>query len=314
MECQAVDNPPPSGPPVPTDDHLNHPELQYLSLIRLLLVHGTLRPDRTGTGTLSLFCPPPLRIPLSLAAFPLLTTKRVSFTNIREELLWFLSGCTDANALDAKGVKIWKANGSREFLDARGLTHYREGDLGPIYGWQWRHFGAEYRGCDASYEGEGVDQIQWLVKEMKEDPFSRRLILSAWNPKDLPSMALPPCHVMAQFHISNTTPRRLSCHLYQRSADLGLGVPYNVASYALLTIMLAQVCELELGELIHTMGDAHVYTDHVEGLKVQLTREPRPWPTLEVKQRRESMEVWQSEDFAMTGYKPWPKIDLKMSV
>ncbi|OZJ05858.1 hypothetical protein BZG36_00864 [Bifiguratus adelaidae] len=262
----------------------NFEEQQYLSLTKHIIESGQHRADRTGTGTLSIFAPPQLRFSLADNVFPLLTTKRVFFRAVVEELLWFIKGDTNSNHLAEKGIKIWDGNGSREYLDKVGLAHREQGDLGPVYGFQWRHFGAEYVDCHTDYVGKGVDQLLQVIDKIKTNPSDRRIILSAWNPKDIPSMALPPCHMFCQFYVSTPTesaPKRtLSCLLYQRSCDMGLGVPFNIASYALLTRMIAQVTGLLPGEFIHTMGDAHVYVDHIDALNQQLERTPRPFPTL----------------------------------
>ncbi|KDD73326.1 thymidylate synthase, partial [Helicosporidium sp. ATCC 50920] len=250
-----------------------HEEQQYLDLISEAISQGVPRGDRTGTGTLAVFGRT-MRFNLR-HSFPLLTTKRVFWRGVVEELLWFLAGSTDANRLKAKGVGIWDGNGSRAFLDSLGLQHREEGDLGPVYGFQWRHFGAAYADMHADYAGQGVDQVADLVHRIKTNPCDRRLLLCAWNPTAIPQMALPPCHVLAQFFVARG---ELSCSMYQRSADLGLGVPFNIASYALLTRMLAQVCGLRPGEFFHVLGDAHVYANHVEPLKEQLQNQPRCFP------------------------------------
>lgn len=236
-------------------------------------------------------------------------------------------------ALSKKGVKIWDGNGSREFLDNLGLTHREVGDLGPVYGFQWRHFGADYVDAKTDYTGQGVDQLQRIIHTLRTNPYDRRLILSAWNPKDLPQMVLPPCHMFAQFYVSyprsreeaqdaekeeegSTKPKgHLHCQLYQRSCDMGLGVPFNIASYALLTHMLAHVCDLVPGSLTHVMGDAHVYLNHVDALKIQLDREPRDFPELEIKREKNgSIDCWQAEDFVIKGYNPHKTIAMEMSV
>lgn len=240
-------------------------------------------------------------------------------------------------------MRIWDGNGSREFLDGLGLTHREVGDLGPVYGFQWRHFGAEYVDANTDYTGKGVDQLEQIVHKLRTNPYDRRLILSAWNPADLGKMVLPPCHMFAQFYVSY--PRRrakeeekgqnglangngvdveegqekpkghLHCQLYQRSCDMGLGVPFNIASYALLTHMLAHVCDLVPGSLTHVMGDAHVYLDHVDALKTQLEREPRPFPDLEIaRDKGGSIDGWTLEDFVIKGYEPHKAIAMKMSV
>lgn len=352
-------------PPSQTTDQ-SHEEYQYLNLIRRILEDGEHRPDRTGTGTLSLFAPPQLRFALSrpnpnspsnpdtrIPILPLLTTKRVFLRAVVAELLWFVSGCTTSRPLSEAGIHIWDGNGSREFLDKLGFTQREEGDLGPVYGFQWRHFGAEYTDCHADYTGQGVDQIKEIVRKLKEAPYDRRIILSAWNVADLNKMALPPCHMFAQFYVSypdaargtsalkgndppseNPTaghvslaveqdtpapkPRgHLSCVLYQRSCDMGLGVPFNIASYALLTHMLAHACDLVPGEFIHTMGDAHVYLDHVDALREQLTRHPREFPGLNILRADRGAGVvdgWVPEDFQVLDYKPLGGIRMKMSV
>ncbi|MCJ1253762.1 Thymidylate synthase [Lignoscripta atroalba] len=316
-----------------------HEELQYLDLIRNILVNGEHRPDRTGTGTKSLFAPPQLRFSLSRAPanpseplvpiLPLLTTKRVFIRAVIAELLWFISGSTSSLPLSEAGIKIWDGNGSREYLDSVGLTHREVGDLGPVYGFQWRHFGAEYVDSKTDYTGQGVDQLAEVIDKLKNRPYDRRIVLSAWNPADLTKMALPPCHMFAQFYVSfprssnhangnaEETKSRgvLSCQLYQRSCDMGLGVPFNIASYALLTHMLAHVCDLTPGTFIHTMGDAHVYLDHVDALNVQLEREPRGFPELSIqKQPGCSIDGWKADDFEIKNYKPHQGIAMKMSV
>ncbi|CCE83884.1 Piso0_004480 [Millerozyma farinosa CBS 7064] len=311
----------------------NAEEQAYLDLCQRIIDEGEHRPDRTGTGTRSLFAPPQLRFDLSDDKFPLLTTKRVYSKGIIHELLWFINGCTDAKKLTAKGVKIWEGNGSREYLDSIGLSHRREGDLGPVYGFQWRHFGAEYVDCDADYSGKGFDQLNEVVRRLKTNPYDRRIIMSAWNPPDLSKMALPPCHVFCQFYVSfpSKTPQsstskqakteqrpKLSCLLYQRSCDMGLGVPFNIASYALLTKIIAHVVDMDCGEFIHTMGDAHLYLDHIDAIKEQMTRTPRTFPKLRIKEDRKSeiksVDDFLFEDFEISDYEPYPPIKMKMSV
>ncbi|KAK5781293.1 thymidylate synthase PWA37_004726 [Arxiozyma heterogenica] len=296
----------------------NKEEDQYLQLCQRIIEEGEFRPDRTGTGTYSLFAPPQLRFDLSNGKFPLLTTKKVFTKGIILELLWFIAGCTDGNKLSEQGVKIWDGNGSREYLDKLGLTDRKVGDLGPIYGFQWRHFGAKYKTCDDDYSGQGVDQLKDVIWKLKNNPYDRRIIMSAWNPPDFPQMALPPCHVFSQFYVNfpkepNKKPR-LSCLLYQRSCDMGLGVPFNIASYALLTIMIAHITDMEPGEFIHTMGDAHVYRDHIDALKEQIRREPRPFPTLKINRKVDSIDDFKFEDFEICDYNPHPRIQMTMSV
>ena len=328
----------------------SHEEYQYLDLITRILETGEHRPDRTGTGTLSLFAPPQLRFSLSkphpstpsdpntrIPILPLLTTKRVFLRAVTTELLWFVAGSTSSKPLSEAGIHIWDGNGSRSFLDNLGFISREEGDLGPVYGFQWRHFGAEYEDCHANYEGKGVDQIVEIVHKLKTNPYDRRIILSAWNVADLKKMALPPCHMFAQFYVSYPDAPRgaaalkaqsngnghvkskghLSCVLYQRSCDMGLGVPFNIASYALLTHMFAHACDLVPGELIHTMGDAHVYLDHVEPLEEQLKRMPRDFPELNIKRDDRgsgNMDGWKLEELEVVGYKPHAGVKMKMSV
>jgi len=298
-----------------------HEEYQYVNLIRRVLDTGDVRPDRTGTGTLSIFAPPSFRFSLADSTLPLLTTKRTFLRGIVEELIWFIRGSTDSKLLSEKGVKIWDGNGSKEFLEKRGLGHRREGDLGPVYGFQWRHFGAKYEDCDQDYAGEGVDQLKECIRKIKEDPTDRRIILSAWNPADIPQMALPPCHMMCQFYVhlppANALPEtkpKLSCLMYQRSADLGLGIPFNIASYALLTHMIAHVSGTDPHELVIQLGDAHVYRDHVDALEIQLKREPRPFPKVRFQRSLDDIDQFTSEDIVVEGYNPHPTIAMKMSV
>ena len=284
----------------------NHEEQQYLGLLRKIINSGTKRPDRTGVGTFSIFGAQ-MRFSLRYGVIPVLTTKRVHWKAVAEELFWFIRGCTNAKALAAKKVNIWNANASRDFLDKRGLQHYEEGDLGPIYGFQWRHFGARYVDCNTDYTGQGVDQLQEVIKTLRTDPFNRRIVMSAWNPLDLDKMALPPCHVLTQFFVNDQM--ELSCQLYQRSADMGLGVPFNIASYSLLTHMIAQQTGLKPGEFVYTIGDAHVYLNHVDALEEQLLREPRPFPILRIKRDNVAdIEDYQYEDFELINYNPHAKI------
>lgn len=287
-----------------------HDEYQYLELVKQVIEHGDKRVDRTGVGTLSSFGAMQ-RYNLSKNILPLLTTKRVFIRGVIEELLWMISGSTNSKDLEAKGVHIWDANGSRAFLDNLGFTDRIEGDLGPVYGFQWRHSGAQYKDATTDYTGQGIDQLKNVIDTIKKNPADRRMLMCAWNPSDLNKMALPPCHCLAQFHVANN---RLSCLLYQRSADMGLGVPFNIASYALLTHMIAHITGLEAGQFVHTTGDTHVYLNHVEPLKKQLERDPRPFPTLRFARKIESIDDFKYEDFIIEGYNPHPKIDMQMAV
>ncbi|XWS40058.1 hypothetical protein CRYUN_Cryun18bG0108000 [Craigia yunnanensis] len=250
-----------------------HEEYLYLKMVQDIISDGNLKDDRTGTGTLSKFgCQ--MRFNLR-KTFPLLTTKKVFWRGVVEELLWFISGSTNAKVLQEKGIHIWDGNASRDFLDSIGLTDREEGDLGPVYGFQWRHFGARYTDMHADYTCQGFDQLLDVINKIKNNPNDRRIILSAWNPSDLKLMALPPCHMFAQFYVANG---ELSCQMYQRSADMGLGVPFNIASYSLLTCMIAHVCDLVPGDFIHVLGDTHVYSTHVRPLQEQLQKLPKPFP------------------------------------
>lgn len=270
-------------------------EVQYLDLIDLV-AKAPRRPTRNG-DVLSLFAPPQMRFDLSDGVIPLLTTKKVSFKNVALELLWFLSGSTDAKILEAQGVSIWRGNSSREYLDSIGLTDYVEGEVGPSYGFSWRHWGADYPlGYDL-----GIDQIAEAVRQIKEDPYSRRIIITAWNPSTLGDVALPPCHAFFQFYV--TTDGRLNCQLYQRSGDVGLGVPYNIASYSLLTIMMAYVTDLRPGEFIHVLGDAHIYVEHIKALKEQRDRWPYRFPRLSIRPGTvKDLFTMKYEDLILDGY------------
>jgi dihydrofolate reductase/thymidylate synthase len=290
-------------------DKYLHEEYHYLNLIDEIMRKGITMDDRTGVGTVSIFGTM-MRFDLR-TSFPLLTTKRVFWRGVVEELLWFVRGDTNGKHLSDKGVKIWDGNGSREFLDKRGLSHREEGDLGPVYGFQWRHFGAKYVDMHTDYAGQGVDQLAECIRKIKEDPTDRRIIMSAWNPADLALMALPPCHMFCQFYVANG---ELSCLMYQRSCDVGLGVPFNIASYSLLTCMIAQICGLKPGDFVHQMGNTHVYSNHVEPLKTQLARTPRPFPVLRVNPDVKDIDSFQASDFELSGYNPHGKIAMDMAV
>lgn len=212
-----------------------------------------------------------------------------------------------------KGIHIWDGNGSREFLDSRGLTNREEGDLGPVYGFQWRHFGAKYKDMHTDYTGQGVDQLAECIRKIVDNPEDRRIIMSAWNPADLDQMALPPCHMFCQFYV-DTERNEVSCHMYQRSADMGLGVPFNIASYALLTHIVAHVTGRKPGELVHTIGDAHIYLNHVDALKEQLKRKPRDFPTLKINPEKKDIDDIVFDDLEVVGYNPHKAIKMKMAV
>ena len=284
-----------------------HSEFQYLDLLQKVLTQGKTRNDRTNTGTISLFGE---RIEFDLDPFPLLTTKRVFWRGIVEELLWFLRGSTDAKQLQQKNIHIWDGNSTRDFLDKRGLTEYQVGELGPVYGFQWRNFGASYQGCHIDYSKKGVDQIEYVIDQIKNNPISRRILCSAWNPADLDKMALPPCHIMFQFYVDG---KKLNCQMYQRSADLFLGLPFNIASYGLLTYIIAQRTNLEPGKLSICIGDAHIYKNHVEACLTQLSRDPKEFPKLRITRHPDKIGDYTIDDFIIDGYKPNKRISAPMS-
>ena len=262
---------------------------QYLDLLQHVLDNGTDKSDRTGTGTRSVFG---YQMRFNLAdGFPVLTTKKLHLKSIIHELLWFLSGDTNIRYLKENGVRIWD-----EWADENG-------DLGRVYGAQWR----SWRGAN----GETVDQIANVVRQIRQTPDSRRLIVSAWNPAEVDDMALPPCHALFQFYVANG---KLSCQLYQRSADIFLGVPFNIASYALLTMMMAQVCGLQAGEFVHTLGDAHLYQNHLEQARLQLTREPRALPRMHINPDVRDIFAFKFDDFTLSDYDPHPHIKAEVSV
>ncbi|KAL7531730.1 hypothetical protein ACHAXR_004202 [Thalassiosira sp. AJA248-18] len=299
---------------IPEGPEINPEEMQYLDICRDIIENGVKRGDRTGTGTMSKFGVQ-MRYSLRDDTLPLLTTKRTFWRGVAEELLWFVKGSTNANELAEKNIHIWDGNGSREFLDSRGLQHRGEGDLGPVYGFQWRHFGAEYKDMNTDYSGQGVDQLADCIEKIINNPEDRRIIMSAWNPKDLDAMALPPCHMFAQFYV-DTEKNEVSCQMYQRSADMGLGVPFNIASYALLTHMIAKVTGRKAGDFVHSIGDAHVYLNHVDALKEQLERKPRAFPKLKFKEGKKYNDIdgFEFDDFEVVGYKPHKTIKMKMAV
>ena len=262
---------------------------QYLDLLQEIMDKGVVKSDRTGVGTKSIFGHQ-MRFDLS-EGFPLLTTKKVHLRSIIHELLWFISGDTNIGYLHDNKVTIWD-----EWADANG-------DLGPVYGKQWRSWQAP--------DGRSIDQLSEVIETIKKNPDSRRMIVCAWNPSDVDKMALPPCHCFFQFYVADG---RLSCQLYQRSADTFLGVPFNIASYALLTMMIAQVCGLQPGEFVHTTGDTHIYLNHFDQVREQLSREPRPLPTMRLNPEVKSIFDFKYEDFTLEGYDPWPAIKAPVAV
>lgn len=262
---------------------------QYHDLLNHVLAHGHVKTDRTGTGTTSVFG---YQMRFNLAeGFPLLTTKKVHLKSIIHELLWFLQGNTNIAYLKEHGVKIWD-----EWAD-------HQGNLGPVYGYQWRNW--------PKPDGTHIDQIAQVIQQIKQTPDSRRLIVSAWNVADVERMKLPPCHAFFQFYVADG---KLSCQLYQRSADIFLGVPFNIASYALLTMMVAQVCHLQLGDFVHTLGDAHIYSNHMDQVREQLTRSPRGLPTMRINPAVEDIFAFKFEDFSLENYDPYPAIKAPVAV
>jgi len=262
---------------------------QYLHLMRHVMETGTQKHDRTGTGTISVFG---YQMRFNLQdGFPLVTTKKLHLKSIIHELIWFLSGDTNIKYLKENGVRIWD-----EWADA-------DGNLGPVYGYQWRSW--------PTPDGGHIDQITQVINQIKNNPDSRRIIVSAWNVADVNKMALPPCHNMFQFYVADG---KLSCQLYQRSADIFLGVPFNIASYALLTMMIAHVCGLQCGDFVHTLGDAHLYNNHLDQTRLQLTRDPRPLPTMKINPDVKDIFQFKFEDFTLENYDPWPHIKGEVAV
>jgi thymidylate synthase len=289
-------------------------EQAYLKLVEECISDGDYRIDRTKVGAYSLFGRQ-LEFNLEGGTLPLLTTKKMFVKGILKELLWIMKGQTNSKILDKDGVKFWNDNSTRQFLDSRGLHNYEEGDLGPIYGFQWRYAGKEYPGCEGS---KGIDQLQEVVEQLKTNPTSRRMIICSWNVAQLNQMALPPCHCLVQFYVRNNT--YLDCQLYQRSADIGLGVPFNIASYSFLMYVLAKWTNLTPGRFVHTFGDVHVYSTHVEALREQIARQPHSFPTVEFTGEfsLEDLENVTSEEwcdsFVIRGYKAHPIINMPMAV
>ena len=287
-----------------------HPEKQYLNLIEELLQEGNLETGRNGNTYCNIGSA--MYFSLENNTVPILTTKKVAVKTCLKELLWFIRGNTNNELLTQHGVHIWDANASEEFLKSRNLD-YQQGDLGPVYGHQWRFFNAEYKDCHENYSGQGIDQLQSVINDLKdpEKRFSRRHVVSAWNPCQLDEMALPPCHVLFQFHV--TRKNKLSCTLYQRSGDVGLGVPFNILSYSALTCLIAKHCSLEPYEFIYYLGNTHIYEEHVDSLKEQIKRTPFEFPKLNIKEVRENIDDYELDDFVITDYKYHEKIKMKMN-
>lgn len=289
----------------------NPDEQAYLETIKKIMKDGFKKNDRTGTGTIGLFGLT-LRYNLLENTLPLLTTKRTAFAIILKELLFFIKGQTNNKILTDQNVNIWTDNCTEEFFKKYGINR-PAGDLGPIYGFQWRHFGAKYKSCFDDYQNQGIDQLRNLIEGIKKDPYGRRHIVSAWNPTCINEMALPPCHTLFQVLISDN---QLSMILYQRSGDIGLGVPFNIASYSILAKIIAYMTGYEAKEFIHFIGDAHIYSNHIEPLKEQIKREPFDFPKLKISPKRkiEKIEDFEFEDFELIDYQHHGFIQMKMAI
>jgi len=297
----------------------NLEENTYLDLLSKILTVGSIRDDRTGTGTKSIFGTQ-LRFSLENNQIPMLTTKKMFSKGIIEELLFFLRGETDTKLLEAKGVNIWKGNTSREFLDKRGLSHLPEGDMGKGYGFQWRKFGEDKSDPAIAptrwslFNFEGVDQLKLLIEGLKSDPYGRRHIITAWNPQQLSEMALPPCHILVQFYVDNG---KLSSQFYMRSVDTFLGLPFNILSYAILTRIIAATVDMEAKEVIFVGGDTHIYQNHTDQVNEQISREPFSFPTMLISKKLETVndiEALQLSDFKITDYESHPSIKASMAI
>ena len=283
-----------------------HEEYQYLNLLQDLLQEGKLEEGRNGKTIRGVGAA--MHFSLENGKIPILTTKKTAWKTCFKELLWFIRGDTDNKILNNQNVHIWDGNSTPEYMKSRGLENYVEGDLGPLYGFQWRYFNAEYSSCNEDYTGKGIDQLQLVIDELKnpETRNSRRHIISAWNPCQMDRGVLPPCHILFQFIV--TDGNKLSCLLYQRANDEFLGIPFNLGSYSLLTYIVAKMCDLEPYEFIHYGGDCHLYDDHLDQAAEQITREPYPFPTLEILNKRDNINDYVIEDLKLTDYQYHPQI------
>lgn len=295
----------------------SHQEYEYLNLMRDILDNGHQREDRTQVGTKSIFARQ-MRFDIS-KTIPVVTTKFLPWKMVLKELLWFLQGKTDSKVLEAQGVGIWKGNSTRAFLDQRGLTHYQEGDIGPMYGYSWRHWGHPYQGCSADYTGQGYDQLTELIENLKKDPFSRRHLLTTYNPSEVKNSVLAPCHgVATMYYVEKDAEDQLhlSCHVVCRSSDTFLGLSFNIASYAMMTQIIAKKCSMKPKELILSTGDTHIYLNHLNQVQEQLGREPLPFPILDINDsvRDKPFEEITVDDFNLVGYIYHPVIKAPMAV
>ena len=288
----------------------NHEENQYLNIINNILNSGSI--EETRNGIVKADFGASMHFSLEDNTIPIFTTKRVAWKTCLKELLWFISGNTNNEVLQKQNVKIWNDNSSREFLDSRGLINRPENDLGPVYGHQWRYFNAKYKDCNTDYTGHGIDQLTNIINCLKDEKTrnSRRLIMSAWNPCQLDEMALPPCHVMVQFNVSEKD--KLSCILFQRSADMALGVPFNVASYSFLTHIIAKICKLKAKEFIHILGNCHIYDDHFENLEKQIKRIPHKFPKIKFNNIPENIDNFKFNDIEIEDYTYHDSLQFKM--
>ena len=287
-----------------------HDENQYINLINDILTEGTVEEGRNGT-TIAIIGSS-MHFSLTNNTIPFMTSKKLAWKTCLKELLWFIKGDTSNKRLQEQNVKIWNGNASRDFLDSRGLYSLKENDLGPVYGHQWRFFNAPYENCDTDYTGKGVDQLKYIIDTLKDEKNrnSRRIILNAWNPNQLDEMALPPCHILAQFNV--TEGNKLSCSLYQRSGDVGLGVPFNIASYSLLTHIIAHFCDLEATDFYYHLGNCHIYDDHIDSLKEQIKKKPFCFPKLNINKKHDKIEDYTIDDFSIIDYQHHKTIKMEM--
>ena len=287
-----------------------HDEYQYLNLLKDIIEEGNIEEGRNGKVYTAIGSA--MHFSLENGKIPILTTKKTAWKTCLKELLWFVKGQTDNKILNEQNVHIWDGNSSPEFMKSRGLSHYVDGDLGPLYGFQWRFFNAPYSSCNEDYTGKGVDQLQQVIDCLKdpEQRSSRRMVISAWNPCQTDKGVLPPCHVLFQFNVTHGN--KLSCCMYQRSVDTACGLPFNIASYSFLTVLLAKHCDLIPHEFIHYGGNSHIYAEHLDGMKEQITRIPYPFPTLEILNKRDNINDYVLEDFKTHDYQHHAPIKLKM--